>query len=96
MPVCDKEETLKLMLQTRPVFQHAMVVPQMQAASGAHAGNNSLGGNHGTQSQLLIPYKWHSTGNAAGKARDYTVNRAVRDSDLSVSDQTLSKSLQFG
>lgn len=95
VPVCYKEETLKLMLQTCPVFQHAMVVPQMQAACSAHARNNSLGGNHGTQSQLLIPNRWHSIGNAAGKAHDYTVNLAVRDSDLSMTAQTMSKSQLF-
>jgi len=40
MPICGKEKTLMLILQFQPVFQHAFVVPQMQATSRPHTGEN--------------------------------------------------------
>jgi hypothetical protein len=38
MPVSDEKETLIFMLQLHPVFQHAMIVPEVQSARRPHAG----------------------------------------------------------
>ena len=38
VPVGDEKETLVLVLQLDPVFQNAMVVPEVQASCRAHAG----------------------------------------------------------
>ena len=42
MPVGDKEQALEFVLQTHPVFEHAVVVAQMQCAGGAHAGKYAV------------------------------------------------------
>ena len=37
MPVGDKKETLVLVLETNPVFQYAVVMPEMQRPGRTHA-----------------------------------------------------------
>jgi len=44
MPVGDEEEALVVVLQLDPVLQHTVVVAQMQAPGGAHAGDHALVG----------------------------------------------------
>jgi hypothetical protein len=38
MPVRDKEQALVFMLELDPVFEHTMVVAEMQCTGRAHAG----------------------------------------------------------
>ena len=40
MPVGDEKETLGFFLEPDPVFQDAVIVAQMEAARGPHAGEN--------------------------------------------------------
>ena len=40
MPVSHEVETLVLMLQRHPVLEHTMIMPQVEAARGAHAGKD--------------------------------------------------------
>ena len=42
MPVRHEEEALVLVLESHPVAQHAVVVPEMQPSSGAHPGEDAL------------------------------------------------------
>ena len=42
MPVGGKEEAFVLFLQLQPVDQNALVMPQVQAAGWAHAGQDTL------------------------------------------------------
>ena len=44
MPVGHKEKTLIARLQRNPVFEGAVVVAQVQGASGAHAREHTLAG----------------------------------------------------
>ena len=61
MPVGDKKQTFVIVLQTDPVFEHAVKVTQMQATRRAHAGkyafcrhqensDKKYGGNQGSRS----------------------------------------------
>ncbi len=43
MPVGDEKQALIFVLQVQPVFQHTVVVAQMKAPGGAHAGENTVG-----------------------------------------------------
>jgi len=42
VPVGNKEQAFVFMLQPDPVFQDAVVVAKVQAAGGAHAGENAI------------------------------------------------------
>ena len=42
MPVGDKIKALEFVLQAHPVFEYAVIVAQMQCASGAHAGEYAV------------------------------------------------------
>ena len=60
VPVGDEEQALVLVLQLHPVLQHAVVMPEMQRAGRAHAGQDSIGqhdrgGGNGTLSTCAKP-----------------------------------------
>jgi hypothetical protein len=40
VPVGHKEKAVELVLQPDPVLEHAVIVPEMQASRGTHAGEN--------------------------------------------------------
>lgn len=42
MPVSHEEKAFVLVLELDPVLQYAVIVAEMQAARGAHAGENSI------------------------------------------------------
>jgi len=44
MPVGGEEQAFGLLLKLQPVFQHAVVVAQVQRAGGAHARNHAASG----------------------------------------------------
>ena len=43
VPICDKKETLRFLLESHPVLENAVVMPQMQAAGRPHTGEDTPG-----------------------------------------------------